>query len=139
LGVCFGQGGGKLARILICDDSLFMRYVLRKILENGGHEVIGEAENGLEAIEKYKEFMPELATMDITMPEMDGIRALENIKREIPEAKIIMVSAMGQESMVKEAIHYGASDFIIKPLKEGRVLHAIEKVLGNNPLGNILY
>ncbi|KJS82309.1 MAG: chemotaxis protein CheY [Peptococcaceae bacterium BICA1-8] len=128
-----------MARILICDDSLFMRYVLRKILENGGHEVIGEAENGLEAIEKYKEFMPELATMDITMPEMDGIRALENIKREIPEAKIIMVSAMGQESMVKEAIHYGASDFIIKPLKEGRVLHAIEKVLGNNPLGNILY
>ncbi|KJS19332.1 MAG: chemotaxis protein CheY [Clostridiaceae bacterium BRH_c20a] len=128
-----------MARILICDDSLFMRYVLRKILENGGHEVIGEAENGLEAIEKYKEFMPELATMDITMPEMDGISALEIIKREIPAAKIIMVSAMGQESMVKEAIHYGASDFIIKPLKEGRVLHAIEKVLGNNPLGNILY
>lgn len=119
-----------MARILICDDSLFMRYVLRKILENGGHEVIGEAENGLEAIEKYKEFMPELATMDITMPEMDGIEAVKEIKKNDGSARVIMCSAMGQQMMVMEAIQAGAKDFIVKPFQQDRVLQALEKALG---------
>jgi len=128
-----------LARILICDDTLFMRHVLRNIIEKGGHEVVGEAENGLVAIEKYRELKPDIVTMDITMPEMDGVKALAHIKKEFPQAKVNMVSAMGQEAMVKEAIDYGANDFIIKPFKEGRVLYSIERILGNISLGNMLY
>lgn len=128
-----------MASILVCDDSLFMRYILRNILENAGHEVVGEAENGLKAVEKYKELQPDLVTLDITMPEMDGVKALIQIKKEFPQAKVLMVSAMGQESVVKEAITYGANGFIIKPLKEGRVLYSIDRVLGNISLGNMLY
>lgn len=128
-----------MAGILICDDSLFMRHNLKKIIEQGGYQVVGEAENGLQAVEKYKELQPALVTLDITMPIMDGVAALQEIKKYHPQAKIIMVSAMGQESMVKSAIASGAKDFIIKPFKEGRVLHSLNKVLQGAGLGNMLY
>lgn len=128
-----------MGKILICDDTLFMRHMLKNILESGGHEVIGEATNGQEAIEQYRSLNPDLVTMDITMPELDGVNALAKIKELDPKAKVIMVSAMGQEAMVKEAILKGARDFIIKPFKEGRVLYSVEKVLEDRPLGNMLY
>lgn len=128
-----------MARILICDDTLFMRYMLKNILEKGGYIVAGEARNGLEAIKKYEDLKPDLVTMDITMPEMNGIEALTKIMQKHPQANIIVLSAMGQEAMVKEAILKGAKDFIVKPFKEGRVLHSVAKVLGNESIGNILY
>ncbi|MFZ7103058.1 MAG: response regulator [Peptococcaceae bacterium] len=128
-----------MARILICDDSLFMRHSLKKILETGGHQIVGEAGDGAQGVKKYKELQPDLATMDITMPEMDGVQALKEIKKFFPGAKVIMVSAMGQESMVRDAILTGAKDFIVKPFKEGRVLYSVEKVLSNSELGNMLF
>jgi len=118
-----------MARILIIDDAKFMRITLRNILINANHEVIGEGENGKEAIELYREFRPDLVTMDITMPEMDGIEAVKMIKKEFPNAKIVMCSAMGQQKMVVEAIEAGAKDFIIKPFDELRVTDAINRVL----------
>lgn len=118
-----------MARILIIDDAKFMRITLRNILLDANHEVIGEGENGKEAIELYREFRPDLVTMDITMPEMDGIEAVKAIKKEFPDAKIVMCSAMGQQKMVVEAIEAGAKDFIIKPFDELRVTDAINRVL----------
>lgn len=119
-----------MARILIIDDAKFMRITLRNILINANHEVVGEGENGKEAIELYREFRPDLVTMDITMPEMDGIEAVKMIKKEFPNAKIVMCSAMGQQKMVVEAIEAGAKDFIIKPFDELRVTDAVNRVLG---------
>lgn len=118
-----------VARILIVDDAKFMRMTLTNILNKAEHEVIGEAENGNEAIRLYREFKPDLVTMDITMPEMSGLEAVKEIKREDPDAKIIMCSAMGQQKMVVEAIEAGAKDFIVKPFDEGRVHDAINRVL----------
>ncbi|WML49178.1 response regulator [Neobacillus sp. PS3-34] len=118
-----------MARILIVDDAKFMRMTLTNILNKAEHEVIGEAENGNEAIRLYREFKPDLVTMDITMPEMSGLEAVKEIKREDPDAKIIMCSAMGQQKMVVEAIEAGAKDFIVKPFDEGRVHDAINRVL----------
>lgn len=118
-----------MARILIIDDAKFMRITLRNILLDANHQVIGEGENGKEAIELYREFRPDLVTMDITMPEMDGIEAVKAIKKEFPDAKIVMCSAMGQQKMVVEAIEAGAKDFIIKPFDELRVTDAINRVL----------
>ncbi|MFW5786701.1 MAG: response regulator [Halanaerobiales bacterium] len=115
--------------ILIVDDAAFMRINLKNILEKAGHEIAGEAENGRDAIEKYKELEPELVTMDITMPEMDGIDAVKEIMDINPEANIIMCSAMGQQSMVVDAIEAGAKDFIVKPFEDDRVLEAVEKIL----------
>lgn len=106
-----------------------MRMTLTNILNKAEHEVIGEAENGNEAIRLYREFKPDLVTMDITMPEMSGLEAVKEIKREDPDAKIIMCSAMGQQKMVVEAIEAGAKDFIVKPFDEGRVHDAINRVL----------
>ena len=95
-----------------------------------GYEIAGEAENGLKAIEKYKELAPDLVLMDITMPEMDGIEAVKNIKSIDPSAKIVMCSAMGQQAMVIESIQAGARDFIVKPFQQERVLEAVRKVVG---------
>ena len=118
-----------MAKILIVDDAAFMRMMLKDILIKNGFEVAGEAQNGLLALEFYKNEKPDLVTMDITMPEMDGIQALKEIKAFDPSAKIIMCSAMGQQSMVMEAIKSGAKDFIVKPFQPDRVLEAIKKVL----------
>ncbi|MFD1850371.1 response regulator [Oceanobacillus bengalensis] len=116
-------------RILIVDDAAFMRMMVKDILTKNGFEVVGEAQDGLQAIEKYNELKPDLVTMDITMPEMDGITALKKIKEVNPEAKIIMCSAMGQQAMVIDAIQAGAKDFIVKPFQADRVIEAIQKAL----------
>ncbi|MDP4083046.1 MAG: response regulator [Bacillota bacterium] len=116
-------------RILIVDDAAFMRMMIKDILSKNGYQIVGEAADGVQAIEKYKEFVPDLVTMDITMPEMDGITALKEIKKVNPNAKIIMCSAMGQQAMVIDAIQAGAKDFIVKPFQAERVLEAISKTL----------
>jgi two-component system, chemotaxis family, chemotaxis protein CheY len=116
--------------ILIVDDAAFMRMMIKDILTKNGFQVVGEAADGVQAIEKYKEFMPDLITMDITMPEMDGITALKEIKKINPNVKVIMCSAMGQQAMVIDAIQAGARDFIVKPFQADRVLEAISKTLG---------
>ncbi|MBP2240240.1 two-component system chemotaxis response regulator CheY [Cytobacillus eiseniae] len=118
-----------MARILIIDDAKFMRMTLTNILKKANHEIVGEGENGKEAIELFGKLNPDLVTMDITMPEMSGIEAVKVIKKENPSAKVIMCSAMGQQKMVVEAIEAGAKDFIVKPFDEGRVLDAVNRVL----------
>lgn len=119
-----------MAKILIVDDAAFMRMMLKDILTKGGFELAGEAENGQVAVEKFKELQPDLVTLDITMPEMDGIQALKAIKAANPGAKAVMCSAMGQQAMVIEAIQAGAKDFIVKPFQADRVLEAVTKALG---------
>ena len=116
--------------ILIVDDAAFMRMMIKDILTKNGYNVIGEAENGAKAFEKYNELKPDLVLMDITMPEVDGIAALKKIKGADPNALIIMCSAMGQQAMVIEAIQGGAKDFIVKPFQPDRVLDAVKKVIG---------
>lgn len=115
------------ARILIVDDALFMRGVLRKMLEEHGYEVAGEAVNGVDAIEKYKELRPDLVTMDITMPDMTGLAALKAIREIDSKAKVVMCSAMGQNAMVIDAIQNGASDFLVKPFQPSQVLAALRR------------
>lgn len=117
-------------RILIVDDAAFMRMMVKDILGKNGYEVIGEAADGAQAVEKYKELKPDLVTMDITMPEMDGITALKEIKKFDSNAKVVMCSAMGQQAMVIDAIQAGAKDFIVKPFQADRVIEAIKKTLG---------
>lgn len=119
-----------MASVLIVDDAAFMRMMLKDILTKNGMEVIGEAVNGIDAVEKYKELQPDIVTMDITMPEKDGITAVKEIKSMFPQAKIIMCSAMGQQPMVLEAIQAGARDFVVKPFQADRVMDSIQKVLG---------
>ncbi|WP_312459174.1 MULTISPECIES: response regulator [Proteiniclasticum] len=114
-------------RIMIVDDAIFMRMKLKDILEKNGYEVVAEAQNGADAIEKFRAERPDIVTMDITMPEMDGIEALKGIKRIDPSAKVIMCSAMGQQAMVMEAIQSGALDFIVKPFETDRVIDSIQK------------
>ncbi|SHF36720.1 response regulator [Desulforamulus putei] len=116
-------------RILIVDDAAFMRMMIKNILTKNGYEVVGEAENGAVALQLYKELKPDLVTMDITMPEMDGIQGVKAIRAVDPNANIIMCSAMGQQSMVMEAIQAGAKDFIVKPFQQDRILQAVERVL----------
>ena len=116
--------------ILIVDDAAFMRMMIKDILTKNGYNVVGEAENGAKAVEKYNELKPDLVLMDITMPEMDGIQALKAIKGADGGAKVIMCSAMGQQSMVIESIQSGAKDFIVKPFQADRVIEAVQKVLG---------
>lgn len=117
-------------RVLIVDDAIFMRNMLRDIFSNGGFEVIGEAGNGLEAVNKFRELKPDLTTMDIVMPFKSGIEATREIMDTDTDAVIVMCSALGQESLVMEAIEAGASDFIVKPFREADVLGVIRKVLG---------
>ena len=114
--------------ILIVDDAAFMRMMVKDILTKGGYNVVGEAENGVVAVQKYSELKPDLITL--TMPEMDGIQALKKIKEIDAGANIIMCSAMGQQAMVIEAIQNGAKDFIVKPFQADRVLEAVKKVIG---------
>lgn len=119
-----------MAKILIVDDAAFMRMMIKDILEKNGFQVVGEANNGLKAVELYKKERPDVVTMDITMPDMDGIEAVKEIKAFDPAAKIIMCSAMGQQTMVMDAIKAGARDFIVKPFQPDRVLEAIRKITG---------
>lgn len=116
-------------RVMVVDDAIFMRMKLKDILESNGYEVVAEAENGRDAVEKYQQERPDLVTMDITMPEMDGVEALKAIKEIDEDAIVIMCSAMGQQAMVMEAIQSGAVDFIVKPFDNERVLKALEKVI----------
>ena len=116
--------------ILICDDAAFMRMMIKDILTKNGYNVVGEAENGLKAVEKYSETKPDLVLMDITMTEMDGIQALKKIKELDSGATVIMCSAMGQQAMVIESIQAGAKDFIVKPFQADRVIEAVKKVVG---------
>ncbi len=116
--------------ILICDDAAFMRMMIKDILTKNGYNIVGEAENGAKAVEKYAELKPDLVLMDITMPEMDGIEALKKIKAADANASSIMCSAMGQQAMVIESIQSGAKDFIVKPFQADRVLEAVQKVVG---------
>jgi two-component system, chemotaxis family, chemotaxis protein CheY len=118
-----------MARVLIVDDAAFMRKMLTDVLVNGGHEVVGEAANGVEAVEQYKALKPELTTLDITMPEKDGMGALRDILTLDPGAKVIMCSALGQESKVLESIKAGAKDFVVKPFQAPRVLDAVAKAI----------
>ena len=114
--------------VLIVDDAAFMRMMLKDILSKNGYTIVGEAQNGNEAVAKYKEVKPDIVTLDITMPEKDGIQALKEIKAMDPSATCIMCSAMGQQAMVIESIQAGAKDFIVKPFQPDRVLEAIGKV-----------
>ena len=116
--------------ILISDDAAFMRMMIKDILTKNGYNVVGEAENGVKAVEKYNELKPDLVLMDITMPEMDGIQALKKIKEADSTALVIMCSAMGQQAMVIESIQAGAKDFIVKPFQADRVIEAVKKVVG---------
>ncbi|HHT46375.1 MAG TPA: response regulator [Firmicutes bacterium] len=117
-------------RILITDDTAFMRMTLRNVLEKNGYEVVAEAEDGLQAVEMYSDIRPDLVTMDITMPRMDGIEAIKRIMAIDPDARIIVVSAMGQKALVIEALNSGAKDFIVKPFQPDRIVEALQKVGG---------
>jgi len=117
-----------MAKVLIVDDAAFMRISIKNMLTKNGYEVVGEAENGMIGVEMFKELHPDIVTMDITMPEMSGLDALKEITKIDPQAKVVMVSAMGQEAMVREAIVSGAKGFIVKPFKEDGIIAAIKKL-----------
>lgn len=117
-----------MAKILVVDDAEFLRVRISKMLVGGGHEVI-EADNGLNAVNTYKSAKPDAVLMDITMPEMDGLAALKEIRAADPQARVVMLTALGQESVVMEAIKSGAKDFVVKPFEPERVLAAITKAL----------
>ena len=116
--------------VLVCDDAIFMRTMVGDILTQAGFEIIGEAETGVQAVEKYQQLKPDLVTMDIVMPDMGGIDAVREIVKLDPEAKVLMCSAMGQQALVVEAIQAGAKDFVVKPFQPSRVLEAVTRVLG---------
>ena len=118
-----------MARVLVVDDAAFMRKVLTDALAQGGHEVVGEAGNGNEAVARYEELRPDVITLDITMPEKDGLQALREILVSDPAARIVMCSALGQESKVLESIKSGAKDFVVKPFQPERVLQAVDRAL----------
>jgi two-component system, chemotaxis family, chemotaxis protein CheY len=119
-----------MARVLVVDDAAFMRKMVTDALSGGGHEIVGEASNGAEAVARFQELRPDVMTLDITMPEKDGLAALKEIIAVDPGAKVVMCSALGQESKVLESIKLGAKDFVVKPFQADRVLSAIEKALG---------
>jgi two-component system, chemotaxis family, chemotaxis protein CheY len=119
-----------MARVLVVDDAMFMRQMVSDVLRDGGHEVVGVATNGVEAVAQFSALTPEITTLDITMPEKDGIAALREIIALDPTAKVIMCSALGQESKVIESIKAGAKDFVVKPFQPERVLAAVTKAIG---------
>lgn len=123
-----------MARIMICDDSIFMRMLIKNIFVVNGHSIVGEADNGWEAIKLYESCQPELVTMDITMKELDGLSALKKIRSQHSDANIIMVSSMGQQEIIIEALKAGAIDFIIKPFSQERMLETISRVLHKSAL-----
>ena len=116
--------------VLICDDAIFMRTMIGDILTQAGFQIVGEAETGVQAVDKYRSLKPDLVTMDIVMPDMGGIEAVREICKTDPDAKILMCSAMGQQALVVEAIQAGAKDFVVKPFQPSRVLEAVQRVLG---------
>jgi len=118
-----------MVRILVADDASFMRQMIREIVEAEGHEVVGEASDGVEAVDEYKRLQPELVTMDIVMPRRSGIDAVRGILELDPAARIVMCSALGQESLVREALEAGASGFIVKPFKPQAVIETLAQVL----------
>jgi len=115
-------------KVLITDDTAFMRMTIKNILEKKGYETVGEAEDGQQAIELYEQHRPDVVTMDITMPNVDGITALKKIMQNDPEAKVIVVSAMGQKSLVIDALNAGAKDFIVKPFQPERIEEALQNI-----------
>ena len=115
--------------VLVCDDAVFMRTMVSDILSQAGFTVVGEAENGKQAVEKYQQLKPDLVMMDIIMPEMGGIEAVKKITQLDPGARILMCSAMGQQALVQEALQAGARDFVVKPFQPSRVLEAVQRVL----------
>lgn len=117
------------AKVMIVDDAAFMRAMIRDLLTNNGFQVVGEAVNGAEAVAKYGECQPDVVTMDITMPEMSGVETVREIVRKYPSARIVMVSAMGQQALVVESIQAGARDFVVKPFDQTRLLEAIRRAL----------
>ena len=120
------------ARVLIADDASFMRQMIREIIEPEGYEVVGEATDGVEAVEQYERLHPDLVTMDIVMPKRSGIDAVKGILEKSPTAQVVMCSALGQETLVMEALQAGARDFIVKPFKPDNVLSTLAKVLEKN-------
>ena len=116
--------------VLVCDDAIFMRTLISDILSGSGYEVVGQAETGAQAVERYQQLLPDLVTMDIVMPDMGGIDAVKEITKIDPAARILMCSAMGQQALVVEAIQAGAKDFVVKPFQPARVLEAVARVLG---------
>lgn len=117
-----------MKKVLIVDDAAYMRMMLKEILVDHGYIVAGEAENGVEAVEKYRELMPDVVTMDITMPEMDGIEAVKKIRAFAPEAVIVMCSAMGQQNLVMKSLEAGARDFVVKPFEPERIVSTLESL-----------
>jgi two-component system chemotaxis response regulator CheY len=117
-----------MAKVLVVDDAEFLRVRISKMLSGEGHQIV-EAENGVRAVDRYKADHPDVVLMDITMPEMDGLTALKEIRMHDPKARVVMLTALGQESVVLEAIKSGARDFVVKPFERERVLNAINKVL----------
>lgn len=115
-------------RVLVVDDAAFMRMMLKDILSKNGYEVVGEGVNGNDGFDKYKELKPDIVTLDITMPECDGLQCLKKIKEFDPAANVVMCSAMGQQAMVIESIQSGAKDFIVKPFQQDRVLESLAKI-----------
>ncbi len=120
-----------MAKILVVDDAAFMRMMMKDILVKGNHEVVGEAEDGKKCLLEYGKVKPDLVTLDITMPELDGLNTLVALKKLDPAARVVMVSAMGQQDIVIQAIKAGARDFVVKPFKPDRVLEAINKALAS--------
>jgi two-component system chemotaxis response regulator CheY len=116
--------------VLVCDDAIFMRTMITDILNQAGYDIVGEAESGAQAVQRYRELKPDLVTMDIVMPDMGGIEAVREIIKHDPDAKVLMCSAMGQQALVVEAIQAGAKDFVVKPFQPSRVLEAVQRVLG---------
>ena len=117
--------------VLVCDDAIFMRTMISDILSGAGYEVVGEAETGVQAIERYRNLRPDLVTMDIVMPNVNGIEALKKIRELDPNARVIMCTAVGQENMVRAAIMSGAKGYIVKPFQAPKVLEEVQKVLGS--------
>jgi len=120
-----------VANIMVVDDAAFMRIMMKDILEKGNHTVVAEAENGKQALLEYARVKPDLVTLDITMPELDGLSTLLALKKLDPNVKVVMVSAMGQKNMVIKAIKAGAKDFVVKPFQPERVLDAVNKALAS--------
>ena len=124
-----GKAVYAMAKVLIVDDASFMRMTIKQMLEKNGHEAVGEAGNGIEAVKKYIELNPDVVLLDITMPEMNGVEALKRIKELDASAKVVICSAMGQQAMVAQAIQNGAKDFIVKPFEADRLIAAVDRVM----------
>jgi two-component system chemotaxis response regulator CheY len=128
------EGALRMARIMIVDDTLMMRTILRRLFETAGHEIVGEAINGEQAIINYAKFHPDLVTMDITMPGLGGIETIKRIIESDPSAKIIVVSSLGQKHIIFDALQNGAKNFIVKPITEDKLLPVVDLVLGQTDL-----